>query len=75
MLAAIDALAAAHSGGTIALFTHGGVLDVLYRAATGLGLQDARTWEIGNTAVNRPSNRRQTGSGFILRFHEGGGAN
>ena len=53
VLAAIDALAAAHSGGTIALFTHGGVLDVLYRAATGLGLQDARTWQIGNTAVNR----------------------
>ncbi|MCA0326263.1 MAG: histidine phosphatase family protein [Proteobacteria bacterium] len=53
VLAAVQALAAAHLGQHIALFTHGGVLDVLYRAATGLGLQDARTWQIGNTAVNR----------------------
>lgn len=53
VLATVQALAAAHSGGSIALFTHGGVLDVLYRAATGLGLQDARTWQIGNAAVNR----------------------
>jgi probable phosphoglycerate mutase len=50
---AMQALAAQNIGKTVALFTHGGVLDVLYRAATGLGLQDARTWQIGNTAVNR----------------------
>ena len=50
---AVQALAAENTGKHIALFTHGGVLDVLYRAATGLGLQDARTWQIGNTAVNR----------------------
>lgn len=50
---AVHALAAAHLGQHIALFTHGGVLDVLYRAATGLGLQDARTWQIGNAAINR----------------------
>ena len=49
----VQALAAQNAGKTLALFTHGGVLDVLYRAATGLGLQDARTWQIGNTAVNR----------------------
>ena len=49
----VQALAAENTGKHIALFTHGGVLDVLYRAATGLGLQDARTWQIGNAAVNR----------------------
>lgn len=49
----VQVLAAQSAGKTLALFTHGGVLDVLYRAATGLGLQDARTWQIGNTAVNR----------------------
>ena len=49
----VQALASQNMGKSIALFTHGGVLDVLYRAATGLGLQDARTWQIGNTAVNR----------------------
>lgn len=37
----------------IVIVTHGGVLDVLYRAATGLGLQDARTWALGNAAINR----------------------
>ncbi len=50
---AVSALAAENIGKHIAIFAHGGVLDVLYRAATGLGLQDARTWQIGNTAVNR----------------------
>ena len=50
---AVDALAARHLGQSIALFTHGGVLDVLYRTATGLGLQDPRSWHIGNAAVNR----------------------
>ena len=49
----VQVLAAQSAGKTLALFTHGGVLDVLYRAATGLGLQDARPWQIGNTAVNR----------------------
>jgi probable phosphoglycerate mutase len=49
----VDALAAQHTGQTIALFTHGGVLDVLYRLATGLGHQDARTWQLGNCAINR----------------------
>lgn len=53
VLATLQALAAGHTGQTIALFTHGGVLDVLYRAATGLGLQAARSWQIGNAAVNR----------------------
>ncbi|MDR2154269.1 MAG: histidine phosphatase family protein [Burkholderiaceae bacterium] len=49
----VQTLAARNIGGTIALFTHGGVLDVLYRIATGLGLQDARTWQLGNCAINR----------------------
>ena len=53
MTQTVQVLAAQNAGKTLALFTHGGVLDVLYRAATGLGLQDARTWQIGNTAVNR----------------------
>ena len=49
----VQALAANSIGKHIALFTHGGVLDMLYRLAAGLGLQDARTWQIGNAAVNR----------------------
>lgn len=50
---AVHALAARHLGGQVALFTHGGVLDVLYRDATGLDLQAARTWTLGNAAINR----------------------
>ena len=49
----LQALAAENTGNLIAIVTHGGVLDVLYRAAARLGLQDARTWELTNTAVNR----------------------
>ncbi len=46
-------LAAENAEKLIAIVTHGGVLDVLYRAAARLGLQDARTWQLTNTAVNR----------------------
>ncbi len=46
-------LAAQHPGEQIALFAHGGVMDILYRAATRLDLQAPRTWALSNTAVNR----------------------
>lgn len=51
--AAIDALAAAHIGQHLCIVTHGGVLDALYRAATGLAPQAPRTWLLPNTAINR----------------------
>lgn len=46
-------LAARHPGEQILLVAHGGVLDVLYRAATRLDLQAPRSWQLANTAVNR----------------------
>jgi probable phosphoglycerate mutase len=46
-------LVARHPGGVVALVAHGGVLDCLYRAATGLGLQAPRSWELGNATINR----------------------
>jgi 2,3-bisphosphoglycerate-dependent phosphoglycerate mutase len=46
-------LAAAHPGQTIALVAHGGVLDVLYRAAARIDLGAPRTWELGNASINR----------------------
>jgi len=46
-------LAARHPGEQIVLVAHGGVMDQLYRAATGQDLQAPRTWQLGNTAVNR----------------------
>ena len=53
VVAAAERLAAQHPGELIALVGHGGVMDVLYRAATRLDLQAPRTWALGNTAINR----------------------
>jgi len=53
VLATVDELAARHVGEQIVLVAHGGVMDVLYRAATRLDLQAPRTWLLPNTAVNR----------------------
>jgi probable phosphoglycerate mutase len=53
---AIDAvtdIAAAARGRTILIVSHGGVLDCLYRAASGVGLDAPRSWELGNAAINR----------------------
>ena len=50
---ALDAIAARHPGEHIAIVTHGGVLDVFYRLATGQGISAARTWDLGNCAINR----------------------
>ncbi|MCK6425083.1 MAG: histidine phosphatase family protein [Burkholderiaceae bacterium] len=56
-------LAEVHVGQTIALVTHGGVLDCLYRAATRIELNAPRTWQIGNTSINR---LLWTADGFTL---------
>ncbi|TXT40966.1 MAG: putative phosphoglycerate mutase [Comamonadaceae bacterium] len=47
------ALAQQHLGGQIVLVAHGGVLDQLYRLATGQELQAPRSWHLGNAAINR----------------------
>ncbi len=46
-------LAVGHPGEQIVVVGHGGVMDVLYRAATGQELQAPRTWALGNAAINR----------------------
>ena len=46
-------LAARHPGALVVLVAHGGVMDVLYRAATRQELQAPRTWQLGNAAINR----------------------
>lgn len=53
VLATLNDLARRHVGEHIALVAHGGVLDVLYRAATGLALQAPRSWLLKNAAINR----------------------
>jgi probable phosphoglycerate mutase len=49
----LDELATKHMGQHIALFAHGGVMDLLYRIATQQDLQAPRTWTLTNTAINR----------------------
>ena len=53
VLHTVYALAAQNTGNQIAIVSHGGVMDVLYRAATRQDLQAPRTWQLGNAAINR----------------------
>lgn len=46
-------LAARHPGELIVVVAHGGVLDTLYRVATGQEVNSPRTWELPNGAINR----------------------
>lgn len=52
-LAFFDELLEGNRGKSILVFTHGGVLEMLYRHATGRGLSTARDFEIPNAALNR----------------------
>jgi probable phosphoglycerate mutase len=46
-------LAEQNIGKHMVVVSHGGVMDVLYRAATGLDVQAPRTWALSNAAINR----------------------
>ena len=53
ILHTVYALAAQNTGKQIVVVSHGGTMDVLYRAATRQDLQAPRTWQLGNAAINR----------------------
>lgn len=53
VLADVDALAQAFPGQRLAVVTHGGVLDMLWRAVHQLPLDGLRSCEIPNTGINR----------------------
>ncbi len=53
VVAVTHELAARHLEQTLVLVAHGGVLDVLHRAATRQSLQAPRTWALDNCAINR----------------------
>lgn len=53
VMTTLHALAAEHMGQQIVVVAHGGVLDVIHRAATGQDLLAPRTWDLGNATVNR----------------------
>ncbi len=49
----VNEIAARHLGQQILLVAHGGVMDMLYRLATQQSVSAPRSWELGNTAINR----------------------
>jgi probable phosphoglycerate mutase len=53
VLAAVQALAQAHGDRTVAVVTHGGVLDMLWRSAHQQPLDGLRRCDIPNTGINR----------------------
>jgi 2,3-bisphosphoglycerate-dependent phosphoglycerate mutase len=52
VLRALDLLADIHAGQRVAVVTHGGVLDMLWRTAQGAPLHGPRTVDIPNTGLN-----------------------
>lgn len=53
VLAAVGDITARHAGRTVALVSHGGVLDVVYRTARSLAWHAPREHQMLNAAVNR----------------------
>ena len=53
VMQALQALLARHAGQRVAVVTHGGVLDMLWRSAIGQPLGGPRECEIPNTGINR----------------------
>ena len=53
VMQALQALLALHAGRRVAVVTHGGVLDMLWRSAMALPLGGPRECEIPNTGINR----------------------
>ncbi len=52
VLTGLAAMAQRHAGESVLAFTHGGVLDVVYRAATGRAIDAPRDFTLGNAALN-----------------------
>jgi probable phosphoglycerate mutase len=52
VMAGFNELVTRHAGETLALVTHGGVLDVIYRVASGRDLSGPRDFAIPNAGIN-----------------------
>ena len=60
VMTGLEHFAARHAGREILAFSHGGVLDVAYRAATGLALEAPRDFALPNAALNWLEHRAGT---------------
>jgi 2,3-bisphosphoglycerate-dependent phosphoglycerate mutase len=63
VITCLRTLAQQHTGQHIVVVAHGGVMDVIYREATGQSLDAPRTWNLTNAAINRVL---WNGEGFSL---------
>ena len=63
-IAAISKIANENRSKSILVFTHGGVLDMLYRHVTGLGIRAPRDFGIPNAGLNRLELRAE---GWVIR--------
>lgn len=52
LAANFESVAQCHAGASIAIFTHGGVLDIVYRQATGMPLAAPRDFAIPNCGIS-----------------------
>lgn len=66
VMAALWQLVASHPGRTLAVVTHGGVLDMAFRTARGLGLEGPRQSAIPNAGISRV--RMQDGVVELLQW-------
>jgi len=53
VLQCLDEIARGHAGATVAVVTHGGVLDIVYRAAYGIPWETPRSHLLPNASINR----------------------
>lgn len=53
VISAVEDVANRHHGERVLLFTHGGVLDIVWRHASGLPLEAPREVELRNVGINR----------------------
>lgn len=52
-VAAVTRLARQHPGEHLAIVSHGGVLDAMYRAGSRVDIDAPRSWHIGNASIHR----------------------
>jgi len=72
VLASIDELTRRHAGQTIAVVTHGGVLDIIYRAAQGIPWETPRSHLLPNASINRVRARHPGPELQVLAWAESG---
>jgi probable phosphoglycerate mutase len=57
VLQCLEEIVRAHAGATLAVVTHGGVLDIVYRAAYGIPWETPRSHLLPNASINRVAAR------------------